>query len=198
VGNGIREIFRHGRLMMRRVSAFASAVALASIVSGCGGQPSAGANGGNGGAGPELTIAGMEMTEVRPSGVRYRLSADRATYALAGKTVTAEGVTFALREPAGDVRVTAPAATWNVERQHAAFPEGCDADYPGGYSAKVPAAGLDLRQRVLTASGPSVFSGPGFKVTGDDFVWRWREGKADLKQPKSVIAPDGVPALKRG
>lgn len=183
---------------MRLTAALASAVAMAAILSGCGGKPASGPNGGNGGPGPELSISGMVMTEVRPAGVRYRLSADRATYALAGKTVKAGGVTFSLRERAGDVRVTAPSATWNVEAQHAAFPEGCDADYPGGYSAKVPAAGLDLRLRVLTASGPSVFSGPGFTVTGDDFVWRWREGKADLKQPKSVIAPGGMPALKRG
>jgi hypothetical protein len=183
---------------MRRASAFASAVALASIVSGCGGQTAAGPNGRAGEAGPELTISGMEMTEVRPAGVRYRLSADRATYAIAGKTVKATGVTFALREQAGDIRVTAPAATWNVEAQRAAFPEGCDADYPGGYSARVPAAAIDLRDRVLTATGPSVFAGPGFSVKGDDFVWRWREGKADLKQPKSVIAPGGMPAWKRG
>lgn len=183
---------------MRRACAWLSALALAAIVSGCGGRPAAGPSGRNGDAGPELTVSGMEMTEVRPAGVRYRLLADRATYALAGKTVKATGVTFTLREQAGDVRVTAPAATWDVEAQRAAFPEGCNAAYPGGYSAAVPAAGLDLRGRILTASGPSVFSGPGFTVKGDDFVWRWREGKADLKNTKSVIAPAGMPAWKRG
>ena len=135
---------------------------------------------------------------MRPAGVRYRLTADRATYALAGKTVAATGVAFGLREHAGDVRVTAPSVSWNVEGQSAEFPEGCDADYPGGYSAKVPVAKLDLRERVLTAVGSSTFSGPGFTTAGADLVWRWREGKADLKQPKTVIFPGGVSAFKRG
>jgi hypothetical protein len=184
--------------MMKRTPALACAAALAAIVAGCGGQPVADKGGGNGGAGPELTIAGMEMTEVRAAGIRYRLLAERATYALEGKTVKASGVTFSLREKAGDIRVTAPAATWDVEAQHAAFPGGCNAEYPGGYAAALPAAGLDLRERVMTAAGPSVFSGPGFTVTGADLVWRWRDGKADLKNPKSVIAPGGMPAWKRG
>ncbi len=184
---------------MSRV-AVVSVLLLSSALSvGCSGSSSR--NPGSTGAGesdPELVMSGMVMTEVRPSGVRYRLDADRATYALAGKTVTASGITFALREQAGEVRVTAPAVTWDVEAQSAAFPGGCEAGYPGGYSARVQVAGLDLRDRVFSAFGPATFSGPGFTVDGADLVWRWREGKADLKQPKSVIAPGAIPARKRG
>jgi LPS export ABC transporter protein LptC len=174
---------------------------LAALAAGCGGNGNGNGNhaaNGSGSSGPELAMTGMAMTEVQPSGVHYRLDADRATYAFAGKTVTATGVTFGLREHAGEVRVTAPTATWNVAGQSAVFPEGCVAEYPGGYSAQVPSAEVDLKRRVLTAAGPATFAGPGFTMTGVDFVWRWRDGKADLRQPKTVIVPAGMPAMKRG
>ena len=53
--------------------------------------------------------------------------------------------------------MTAPAVSWNVESQKAAFPGGCEADYPGGYLASVPASSLDLKERVLSAPGLSMF-----------------------------------------
>lgn len=170
----------------------------AALMAGCsprsGGVP---APQGNGGSGAGLVMHGMEMTEVRPTGVRYRLGAERATYALSDKTVEATGVNFALIEKAGEVRVAAPRVAWNIERQTAAFPEGCDAEYPGGYSARVPSAELDLDGRVFRAAGPATFTGPGFTVAGTDLVWHWREGKADLKNPKSVVLPDSA-RRKRG
>jgi hypothetical protein len=172
---------------------------MAAAAVGCGAGGGAGrVASGTGDAGPELTLSGMDMSEVRPGGVRYRLTADRATYALAGKTVSATGVEFRLQERAGEVRVVAPAATWRVAERKADFPEGCTAAYPGGYSASVPFADVDLGEGVLSASGPSRFDGPGFAVTGGELVWRWREGKADLKQPKAVVAPGVISALKKG
>lgn len=176
---------------MRPAAAFGILLAAAALAAGCDGAGggTASAPTGNGTAGPELTMRGVEMTEIRPSGVRYRLVAASATYALSGRTVDASGVTLSLREKAGEVRVTAPRAFWDVTGERAAFPEGCDADYPGGYAARLPSAELDLSGRVLTSPGPVAFSGPGFTVSGGELVWRWREGKADLKNPKTVLEP---------
>ncbi len=171
----------------------------AAFLAGCGGASSGIPEAaGNGESSPELSLSGMVMTEVLPSGVRYRLAAERASYALTAKTVSATGVVFALNEPAGEIRVTAPVATWDIGGQRAAFPDGCEAGYPGGYSASVRVGDVDLRDRVFYANGPSVYSGPGFTVDGADLVWRWREGRADLRQPKAVIVPGGLSALKRG
>jgi hypothetical protein len=182
---------------MRRI-AIGCLLLSAALSSGCGGASGRSSAARNGDGAPELVLSGMVLTEVGPSGARYRLAADRSTYSLAGKTVTASGVVFGLRERGGDVRVTAPSVTWDVEGQAAAFPAGCEADYPGGYRAGLQVAELDLRERVLTASGPSTYSGPGFTVDGVDLVWRWREGKAELRQPKSVIVPGGIRASRRG
>jgi hypothetical protein len=146
---------------------------------------------------PELVLRDFDMKEVRASGVRYVLAAGRATYAFNGKTVTGSDVRLAFRDDGAGLRVTAPAVRWDVEKRHASLPDGCRAETADGYTATLPAAELDLSAQILTAGAGSRFAGPGFTVTGSDLVWRWREGKADLKQPKSVIDP-GIVAGKRG
>jgi hypothetical protein len=183
---------------MRKAALLLLCLLLPPAAAGCGGGGASGRNGTGGDPGAELTLRGMEMTELRPAGVRYRLSAERATYSLAGRMVKAGVVTFGLREAAGDVRVTAPEARWDVRNQRAGFPRGCEAEYPGGWSARAPAADLDLRARVLSAPGPSSYSGPGFSMTGEALVWRWREGKAELRNPKAAVEPGGIQSWKRG
>lgn len=145
---------------------------------------------------PEVVLQGMEMREIRGEGAQYRLLSDRATYRLQTGKVSAVGVTLELPGAAGNVTVRAPKASWDTKTGQVLLPEGGTAENGAGWAAAVGEARVSLPDRQMTAAGAARLSGPGLSVAGSDLVWRWREGKVALQQPKTRIEP--VRAIRRG
>jgi hypothetical protein len=136
---------------------------------------------------PEVILRNVVMREVRKEGAHYRLSSERATYLLLAGRVSATGVTLGLPGTEGELIVRAPKASWNLQNGQIVLPEGGSAENGAGWSAALAFANLSLPDRILTATGKARLSGPGLSVTGDNLVWRWREGKVALELPKTRI-----------
>lgn len=138
---------------------------------------------------PEVVFQGMEMREIRGEGTQYRLLSDRATYRFLTGGISAVGVTLELPDAAGTVTVRAPKASWDTKTGQVLLPEGGSAENGAGWSAAVAVARLSLPDRQMTAAGAARLSGPGLSVAGSDLVWKWREGKLALQQPKTRLEP---------
>ncbi|NJD62873.1 MAG: hypothetical protein FIA93_09160 [Deltaproteobacteria bacterium] len=138
---------------------------------------------------PEVVFQGMEMREIRGEGAQYRMVADRAAYRFLTGGISAAGVTLEIPGAAGNVTVRAPMATWDTRTGQVLLPEGGAAENGTGWSAAVASARLSLPDRQMTAAGAARLSGPGLSVAGSDLVWKWREGKVALQQPKTRLEP---------
>ena len=143
-------------------------------------------------AGPEIVLYDVAMREVREGGGDWRLTSGRATYSVLDKRLLAVETTLTLPEPSGGVLVRASRAAWDMDSGRIDLPEGGSASNRAGWSASVPSARLDLRERVMTARGATL-SGPGLSVSGANLVWRWKEGKVSLDSPKTFVTPGKVP-----
>lgn len=139
-------------------------------------------------AGPELLLSAVEFREVRPDGRVYRMTCDRARYAIERKDLEAWDVVVKVPEGAGRILVRAPRATWATEAGRIALPDGGTASNESGWDFRVSRGQLDLSARVLSAPEARL-SGPGVAVAGDNLVWRWGDGKATLDQPRSRVEP---------
>jgi len=148
------------------------------------------------GEGPQIILRGVEMTEARHGGQVYRLVSDSASYAVRSGQALASDVTLVLREKEGNVVVTAPVASWNMNEDRIDLPMGATAKGEAGWTAASPRASVDLRSEVISAEEASL-SGPGLMVEGNALRWRWRDGKVELLAPKSNIQPDRNPVTER-
>jgi hypothetical protein len=148
--------------------------------------------------GPKIVLRGVEMIEVHREGPVYRLRSDDASYSAMSARVVASGVTLTLSERGGDIVVTAPVASWNMNEGRVGLDEGVSARNDTGWAASTPRAIIDLRSGVISAEEAGL-TAPGVTVTGSNLRWRWREGTMALDSPKSRIIPENMPALgKRG
>ena len=158
--------------------------------------------GGDGGTtdigGPKIVLRGVEMIETREEGAAYRLRSDDASYSAMSALVVASGVTLTLSERKGDIVVTAPAASWNMNEGRVDLGEGATARNDRGWTASAPRAIIDLRSEEIAAEEASL-AGPGVTVTGSNLRWRWHEGTMALDSPRSTIIPRTIPVPgKRG
>jgi hypothetical protein len=158
--------------------------------------------GGDGGtaeiSGPKVVLHGVEMIEVHREGPVYRLRSDDASYSVMSARVVASGVTLTLSEREGDIVVTAPVASWNMNEGRVDLDEGASARNDTGWAASAPRAIIDLRSEVITAEAASL-AAPGVTITGSNLRWRWREGTMALDSSRSRIIPRNLPAPgKRG
>ena len=158
--------------------------------------------GGDGGTadigGPKIVLRGVEMIEAHREGPVYRLRSDDASYSAMSARVAASGVTLTLKEREGDIVVTAPAASWNMNEGRVGLDEGASARNDRGWTASAPRAIIDLRSEVIAAEEASL-AAPGVTVTGSNLRWRWREGTMALDSPRSRIISQNLPAPgKRG
>ena len=153
--------------------------------------------GGDGGTadigGPKIVLRGVEMIEAREEGPVYRLRSDDASYSAMSALVVASGVTLTLSERMGDIVVTAPAASWNMNEGRVDLGEGATARNDRGWTASSPRAIIDLRSEEIAAEEASL-AAPGVTVTGSNLRWRWREGTMALDSPRSRIIPRTMPA----
>jgi hypothetical protein len=138
---------------------------------------------------PEVVFQGMEMREIRGEGSPYRFIADRANYRFLTGKVSASGVTLELPGAVENVTVRAPTALWDTKTGQVVLPEGGSAENGAGWSAEVASARLSLPDRQMTAEGAARLTGPGLSVAGSELVWKWREGKMALRQPKTRLEP---------
>jgi hypothetical protein len=118
-----------------------------------------------------------------------RLEATRGTYTLAGKTISAEGVTVHVPSPRGEALVQAPAAEWGTERGRLLLPSGGTALLGGAYRVTLERGEVDLSARVLRGEGAATLEGPGFSVTGSALTWDLRSGTGGLSSPRARIFP---------
>ncbi len=146
--------------------------------------------------GPQVVLRGVEMTEEHRGGTVYRLVSDEATYSVLSERVVASGVTLALPDRGGNVVVTAPVATWNMEEGRIDLPQGADARNEGGWAASAPGARLDLKSGEITA-GEARLSGPGVTVSGRNLRWSWHDGAVVLDSPRSTVYPGTIRAPER-
>ncbi|MGZ8439975.1 MAG: hypothetical protein ACXWXD_04240 [Candidatus Deferrimicrobiaceae bacterium] len=148
--------------------------------------------GGDGGTadigGPKIVLRGVEMIEAREEGPAYRLRSDDASYSAMSARVVASGVTLTLKERKGDIVVTAPAASWDMNEGRVDLDEGASARNDRGWTASAPRAVIDLRSEEIAAEEASL-AAPGVTVTGSNLRWRWREGTMALDSPRSRIIP---------
>ena len=149
------------------------------------------------GGSPQIVLRGVEMAEARQGGQVYRLVADNASYAVRSGRALASDVTLVLKEREGNVVVTAPVASWNMNENRIDLPMGATAKGEAGWTAVSPRASVDLKEEVIRAEEASL-SGPGLMVEGNTLRWRWRDGKVELLEPKSSVVParEHVPERK--
>ncbi len=140
-------------------------------------------------AGPELILREVEVREIGKEGPQSRLTSDRASYLVLARKLSADGVTLFLPGTSNGMIVRAPKAFWDMDAGRILLAEGGAAENDAGWSAVVDEASLSLPDRLMTASGNARLSGPGLSVTGDHLVWRWREGKLALENPRSRVEP---------
>ncbi len=74
---------------------------------------------------------------------------------------------------------------------------GAVARAPGPWEGTTASADVDIRGRVMSASGPAEVRGPGLTVTGRNLSWRWGEGIVSLDAPKSRIEPARLRAMRK-
>jgi hypothetical protein len=158
--------------------------------------------GGDGGTadigGPKVVLHGVEMIEVHREGPVYRLRSDDASYSVRAASVVASGVTLTLKEREGDIVVTAPAASWNMNEGRVDLDEGASVRNDTGWTASAPRVIIDLRSEVIAAKEASL-AAPGVTITGSNLRWRWREGTVALDSSRSRIIPRNLPVPgKRG
>jgi hypothetical protein len=148
--------------------------------------------------GPQIILRGVEMVEMRREGQVYRLVSDNASYSIRSGYAFASNVTLLLKEREGDVVVTAPEASWDMNEGRIDLGKGASAKDGLGWTAVSPRAGVDLNAEVITAEDARV-EGPGLSVEGSNLRWRWQDGTVVLDSPKSRILPGKVRAPeKRG
>lgn len=138
-------------------------------------------------AGPEVLLRDVEVREIRKEGPQYRLTSDRASYLLLARKLSADGVTLFLPGISNGMIVRAPKASWDMEAGRILLGEGGAAENGAGWSAVIAAASLSLPDRVMTAAGDVRLSGPGLRVSGDNLVWSWREGKMALSNTRTRV-----------
>lgn len=148
------------------------------------------------GAGPQVVLRGVEMAEARRGGKVYRLVSDEATYSVLAARVIASGVSLALPERGGEIVVTAPVATWNMDEGSIDLAQGAFARNGGGWTASAPGAHVDLKSEEITAR-EATLSGPGVTVTGRNLRWRWYDGAVGLDFPRSTVIPGKIRAAGR-
>ncbi len=141
--------------------------------------------------GPQIILRGVEMVEMRRGGQVYRLVSDNASYAIRSGYAFASNVTLVLKEREGDVVVTAPEASWDMNEGRIDLGKGASAKDGFGWTAVSPRAGVDLNAEVITAEDARV-EGPGLSVEGSNLRWRWQDGTVELDSPKSRILPEKV------
>ena len=146
--------------------------------------------------GPQIVLRGVEMVEMRREGQVYRLVSDEAFYSVRSGYAHASNVTLVLKEGKGDVVVTAPEASWDMNEGWIEFAKGASAKDGMGWTAVSPSAGVDLNAEVITAEDAR-FEGPGLTVTGTNLRWRWQDGTMALDSPRSRILPGRVRAPER-
>lgn len=147
-------------------------------------------------AGPQIVLRGVELTEMRREGQVYRLFSDNASYAIRSGHAAASNVTLVLKEREGDVVVTAPVASWDMNEGRIDLPKGASARDGSGWSAVSPGAVVDLDAEVIAAEDAR-FEGPGLTVAGTNLLWRWQDGTVMLDSPRSTILPGKVRAPER-
>jgi hypothetical protein len=148
--------------------------------------------------GPKIVLRGVEMIEVRAEGPVHRLRSDEASYSALSASVAAKGVTLTLAERKGDIVVTAPAASWDMNEGRVDLDEGASARNDRGWAASAPRAVIDLRSGLISADEAGL-EAPGVKVAGKNLRWRWRDGAMELDSPRSTIIPRDLRAPgKRG
>ena len=148
------------------------------------------------GANPQVVLRGVEVAEARRGGKVYRLVSDEASYSVLAARVIASGVTLSFPEREGEIVVTAPVATWNMDEGRIDLAQGAFARNGGGWTASAPGAHVDLKSEEITA-GEAKLSGPGVTVTGRNLRWRWHDGSVDLDFPRSTVQPGGIRAEER-
>ena len=141
--------------------------------------------------GPQIVLRGVEMVEMRRGGQVYRLLSDNASYSVMSGHASASRVTVLLKERDGDVVVTAPVASWEMNEGRIDLPKGASARDGSGWSAASPDAAVDLNAEVITAKDAR-FEGPGLTVEGSNLRWRWQDGTVALDTPRSSILPGRV------
>jgi hypothetical protein len=149
-----------------------------------------------GAGGPQIVLRGVEMVEMRREGQVYRLLSDNASYSIRVGHASASNVTLVLKEREGDVVVTAPVASWDMDEGRIDLPRGASARDGSGWSAVFPGAVVDLDAEVITAEDAR-FEGPGLTVAGRNLRWRWQDGTVALDSPRSSILPVRVRAPER-
>lgn len=154
--------------------------------------PAAGSDGG-----AQIVLRGVELSDLRDAGTVCRLTADRAAWSLAGRTVTADGVTLFLPGRGGESVVRAPRAAWDLAAATIALPGGCSAEAPGGWSAKAASGRVDLAADRFHGLGEAAVAGPGLVVRGTELVWSWKDGTIAMEKPVSRIAA-GAAARRKG
>ena len=148
--------------------------------------------------GPKIVLRGGEMIETRGEEPVYRLRSDDASYSPMSGHVVASGVTLTLLKREGDIVVTAPTASMDMNKGRVDLDEGASLRNGRGWTASAPRAIIDLRSEEISAEEASL-AAPGMTVTGSNLRWRWREGTMALDSPKSRIIPQNLPASgKRG
>ena len=150
------------------------------------------------GGSPEIRLGPVDVRELHDDGSWNRLDADRAVYAYAGKTVSAEGVTVSLGEggPFSGTTVHAPRAAWNLDGMTIELPEGGRFARKDGWTGELSAATLDLAGSVLRVPGPARIEGPGVSVHGMNLAWEWSEGKITMESTTSRLSPAKHPGRK--
>lgn len=148
-------------------------------------------------AGPELLLLGVEVREIPKEGPQHRMLSDRASYEVLARRISADNVTLYLPGSPGEMVVRSPKASWDMNAGRILLPEGGDAGNGAGWSAAVSAASFSLKDRVMTAEGIARLSGPGIRVSGDNLVWGWREGKLSLSNATTRVESPGTFRGKR-
>ena len=138
-------------------------------------------------AGPRLFLRGVEVREVRKDGPQYRLLSERASFSVLARKLSADNVTLYLPESPRELVVRSPKVSWDMGTGRILLDEGGTAEDGAGWSAAVSAAVFSLKDRVMTAAGNARLSGPGLKVSGENLVWRWREGKLTLSNTRTRV-----------
>ena len=146
--------------------------------------------------GPQIVLRGVAMVEMRREGQVYRLFSDNASYSVRSGYALASNVTLVLKERGGDVVVTAPEATWDMNEGWIDLAKGASAKDRAGWSAVSPSASINLNTEVITAADAH-FEGPGLTVSGSNLRWRWQDGTVALESPRSRILPGRVRVPER-
>lgn len=138
-------------------------------------------------AGPRVVLRGVALREEREKGGAVRILADEAVYSVGRRTVTGHGVTLFFPAARGEVVARAPRVAWDLSAGRIVLPGGGLAEAPGGWSAWVAAARIDLGAALFEGEGPARIDGPGIAVKGSRLTWRVREGTISVERPSSRI-----------